>query len=105
MHQKYKLPTLLDFNELDGGFYTVADITPTTWAYCALNWNNPQMDKDRLETVKNKKVDFVVLRVKGSVTFNTTDWPNELTDNYAVAKRIEQYRVDDLYTYFLLEKE
>lgn len=105
MHQKYKLPTLLDFNELDGGFYTAADITPTTWAYCALNWNNPQMDKDRLETVKNKKVDFVVLRVKGSVTFNAADWPNELTDNYAVAKRIEQYRVDDLYTYFLLEKK
>gem|GEM_PF-4163305 len=104
MHQKYKSPTLLDFNELDGGFYTVADITPTTWAYCALNWDNPQMDKDRLETVKNKKVDFVVLRVEGSVTFNAADWPNELTDNYTAVKRIEQYRVNDLFAYFLLEK-
>lgn len=105
MNKKYDNPTLLDFNELDGGFYTAADITPSTWAYCALNWDNPQMDKDRIETVKDKKVDFVVLRVSGSVDFIKTDWPVELTENYTVVDRVEQYRVSDLFTYFLLEKK
>lgn len=105
MNQKTESPTLLDFNELDGGFYTFADIIPSTWAYCKLNWQNPQMDADLLNTVSEKKVEFVIVRLPGDVNIESQNMPVELMNNYAVVKKITQYRVNDLFSYFLLEKK
>lgn len=96
MNSRYKSPTMLNYDFLDGGFYTVADIIPNTWAYCGLNWDNPLMDQDQLETIKNRKVDFVV-------TNRNNNLPKELFEKYALIDQISQYRVNKLYTYYLYE--
>lgn len=96
MNSKYESPTMLNYDFLDGGFYTVADIVPNTWAYCGLNWDNPLMDQDQLETIRNRKVDFVV-------TNRNDNLPKELFENYALVDQISQYRVNILFTYYLYE--
>jgi len=96
MNSKHESPTMLNYDFLDGGFYTVADIVPNTWAYCGLNWDNPLMDHDQLETIRNRKVDFVV-------TNRNDNLPKELFENYALVYQISQYRVDTMFTYYLYE--
>lgn len=96
MNSKHESPTMLNYDFLDGGFYTVADIVPNTWAYCGLNWDNPFMDLDQLETIRNKKVDFVV-------TNRNDNLPKELFENYVFVDKITQYRADELFTYYLYE--
>lgn len=96
MNSKHESPTMLNYDFLDGGFYTVADIVPNTWAYCGLNWDNPLMDQDQLETISNKKVDFVV-------TNRNDNLPKELFENYVLVDQISQYRVNTLFTYYLYE--
>ena len=96
MNSKYESPTMLNYDFLDGGFYTVADIVPNTWAYCGLNWDNPLMEQNQLETIRDKNVDFVV-------TNRNDNLPKELFENYMLVDQISQYRVDTLITYYLYE--
>ena len=89
-------PTLLEYGYLDGGFYTVADIVPNTWAYCKLNWNNKEMINDQKNTLKKCLVDYVVVR-------SDVEIPTELTENYHLIAEHTQYRKDTLYTYYLYQ--
>lgn len=99
MNSHYKKPTLLDL-DLDGGFYTVADIVPNTWAYCRLNWNSSKMIADQNNTIKNKLVDFVVFRqAKGE---ERREIPY-LEENYRFVKKVGQYRNNIYFTYYLYE--
>lgn len=98
MREKTDIPTLLEYGYLDGGFYTVADIVPSTWAYCKLNWDNDDMEKDQLNTISNQLTDFVVTR-------SGIEIPQELFDNYRLIAETTQYRVDMQYTYYLWEKK
>ncbi len=61
MHEEEN-PTLLNFGFLDGGFYTAADILPGIRYFCNLNVNVPGMLAAQIEAIRNKTVQFVVLR-------------------------------------------
>ncbi len=99
MNSHYKKPTMLDL-DLDGGFYTVADIVPSTWAYCKLNWGNSKMIDDQNNTIKNKLVDFIVFRqIEGEEKRKVP----YLEENYKLVKKVGQYRDDIYITYYLYE--
>lgn len=102
MHNKYEEPTSLDYGFLDGGFYTVADIIPNVWAFCGLNWDNPKMYQSQLDAIKNQKTDFVILRALGS---DNPIIPAYLEENYNLAMKKSQYRVNTVFTYYLYEKK
>lgn len=102
MHDRYKEPTSLDYGFLDGGFYTVADIVPNVWAFCGLNWDNPRMYQSQLEAIKNKKVNFVILRALSGVAVIIPDY---LEQNYKLVMKKSQYRVNTKFTYYLYENK
>ncbi|MCD8248952.1 MAG: hypothetical protein LUC60_03730 [Lachnospiraceae bacterium] len=52
--------TLLNYNFMDGGFYTVSGIIPDCKYFCTTFMNDPEMMKQQDETVKNGDVDYVV---------------------------------------------
>ncbi len=56
--------TLLNYDFLDGGFYTVAGIIPNCKSFCALNINKPEYRNIQKECIDRGKVDFVVTRDK-----------------------------------------
>ena len=98
MRGKEVSPTLLEYGYLDGGFYTVADIVPNTWAYCKLNWDSKEMIEDQLNTVAKQLTDFVVKRIGLKI-------PEVLPKNYNLIAEKTQYRVDTQYTYYLWQKK
>lgn len=98
MRGKEVSPTLLEYGYLDGGFYTVADIVPNTWAYCKLNWDSKEMIEDQLNTVTKQLTDFVVTR-------SGVEIPEALPKNYNLIAEKTQYRVDTQYTYYLWQKK
>lgn len=54
--------TLLNYGFLDGGFYTAADIVPSTRFFCYLNIPLDEIMDTQREIVANGEVDFVVTR-------------------------------------------
>lgn len=57
--------TLLNYDFLDGGFYTASGIVPTTKYFCRLNLNAPEMVEEQRRIVAEGLCDFVVCRAKG----------------------------------------
>ena len=53
-------PTLLNFDFLDGGFYTVCDIVPHNKYFCLLNMDLPEMAEAQVMDVQQGVSDFVV---------------------------------------------
>lgn len=58
---KEENPTLLNYNTLDGGFYSTARIKPINKYYHFANLIVPEMIEEQNEIVSNQKVDFVVI--------------------------------------------
>lgn len=55
-------PTLLNYDFLDGGFYTAAEILPSGKYFCLLNIPLEEMLESLDDTVEQGKVDYVVTR-------------------------------------------
>ena len=98
MHSKYENPTSIDYGFYEGGFKTVANIIPNTWAFCKINMDNQEIKDDQLNTIKNKKVDFVILRTKEDEELEKVEY---LDENYKLVKKASQYRINVFYTYYL----
>lgn len=60
--RKIENPTLLNYGFLDGGFYTVSQIVPTSRYFAQLNIPLQEMKDQQKETVQKQLVDFVVTR-------------------------------------------
>ncbi len=93
-------PTLLNYGFLDGGFYTAADILPTVKYFCKLNLSLPEMTEEQQQVIRNKGVDFVVLRLKGSEREYGSDVPY-LLDNYELVDTVRQEFEGIRFTYCL----
>ncbi|MBR5614779.1 MAG: hypothetical protein IKW64_05705 [Clostridia bacterium] len=94
MHKECENPTLLNYDFLDGGFYTEADIVPNVWAFCRTNLNSQKMLDNQLDAIKQKKIDFVV-------TNSSKNNPVELYENYVLVMKEEQIRVNKKVEYCL----
>ncbi|MDD5017207.1 MAG: hypothetical protein PHO15_03795 [Eubacteriales bacterium] len=95
-------PTLLNYGFLDGGFYTVAGILPTTKYFCKLNMAVAEIKETQNEIIKNKEVQFVVLRYGGKTTDYGKDVPY-LLDNYGFIEAVEQVFEHHTFKYCLFE--
>lgn len=91
--------TLLNYAFLDGGFYFFAECVPQNKYFCTINNRLDEMDLEHDETLKNKAVDFVVIR---------TDKLKELDlDKYdyrEVARKSQRFNLVSVYTYVLYQK-
>lgn len=83
------VPTMLNYGFLDGGFYTAADILPSTKYFCTLNMELREMTDAQNEMIKNKKVRFVILRYGGVVRDYGFDVPY-LKKNYECVDIVKQ---------------
>ena len=100
MNNKYETPTLLNYGILDAGFFTAANIIPNTWSYCQLNWDRPEMEEDQLNSIKDKKVNFVIVIQTEDREIPKIDY---LEENYNLVKTAGQYKEEVFYTYYLYE--
>jgi len=93
-------PTLLNYGFLDGGFYTAADILPTVRYFCKLNLNLPEMMQAQRQAIRDKAVDFVVLRYRGEKHEYGSDVP-QLLENYELVDTVRQEFEKMNFTYCL----
>ena len=82
-------PTLLNYGFLDGGFYTVADILPTTKYFCKLNLQLPEILETQRQVIRERAVQFVVLRSDGREEEYGGDVPY-LLENYELVETVWQ---------------
>jgi hypothetical protein len=82
-------PTLLNYGFLDGGFYTAADILPTARYFCKLNLDLPEMTQAQQQAIRDKAVDFVVLRCSGRQQEYGGN-VSYLLDNYELVDSVRQ---------------
>jgi hypothetical protein len=81
--------TLLNNGFLDGGFYTAADILPTVKYFCNLNLDLPEMRQAQQQAIRDKTVDFVVVRCEGKQKEYGSNVPY-LLDNYELVETVRQ---------------
>ena len=100
-------PTVLNYDNLDGGFYTVSNIIPNTKYFMRQNISYeryPQILDGQNKIIKDKGVDFVIVREY----FDNIDYhliiPN-LNDNYDLLKKQTQLYEGMEFTYFLYQKK
>lgn len=84
-----KEPTLLNYGVLDSGFYTAADILPTTKYFCKLNLRLPEMMETQRQVIRNTDVQFVVIRSDMRQQKYGSDVPY-LLENYELVETVQQ---------------
>lgn len=91
--------TILNYAFLDGGFYFFAEYVPQNKYFCTINNHLEEMDLEHDEMLKNKAVDFVVIR---------TDKLKELDlnkyDYHEIARESQRFNCNTVYTYVLYQK-
>ena len=104
---KKKKSTLLNYGFLDGGFYTVTGIIPSTRYFQKQNVSYkvfPDIIDSQNKIIKNKEVDFVVTRIP--VFKDKPKWMTPYLDsNYKVVYSMNQYYEERLYCYTLWQKK
>jgi hypothetical protein len=98
-----KDPTLLNYGFLDGGFYTAADILPTTKYFCRLNMRLPEMTAAQDAAIRDKAVMFVVTRSGGKG--QDAQSALLLRENYALVAQAEQEFEHRHFTYSLYRRK
>lgn len=100
-------PTLLYYGNIDGGFYTVADILPTEKYFEKINIDYEafpeNVDAQQL-AIQKRHTEFVIVRVKAQVNVYNTGIPN-LHENYEVIKVVSQIFEDERFKYILLKRK
>ena len=98
--KEYNNPTLLNYMFLDMGVYNTANIEPTTFYYMKHNFDYDvyPFDVDALNSyVRNKEIDFVVLRANADKPY-----ANELLEaNYTLVMEKNQYYEEEIHRYML----
>lgn len=84
--------TLLNYGFLDGGFYTAADVLPTTRFFCYLNIPLDEVMDTQREAVAAGAVDFVVTR----------SYPLR-SENYECVAEASMYFSGKVYDYYLFQ--
>ncbi|KRN30173.1 teichoic acid polysaccharide glycosyl transferase [Lactobacillus selangorensis] len=103
--KQYPHATLLNYDQLDLGLYTTADILPTTRYFENQNVpvkRYPAIMRTQNRLVRDRKVDFVVTRTYGNPV--AVDYPL-VAKNYEVVQAHAQYNQDVHYIYWLLKKK
>jgi len=103
---KEESPTLLYYGNIDGGFYTVADILPTEKYFEKVNIRHdafPDNEDSQNLAIKNKNTDFVIVRIKKRRDPYHTGIPY-LHENYEVIKVVDQVFEKVEFKYVLLKK-
>ena len=91
--------TLLNYGFLDGGFYTVANIVPNVKYFHKPNISYesyPEIMNEQNRYIKEKVVDFVVIKVEKEEDSNKIEYLNE---NY---KKIDSVYVQNVNSYYML---
>ena len=100
-------PTILNYDNLDGGFYTVSDILPTTKYFMRQNISYdryPIILDEQNKIIKEKKVQFVIIReYYGNINYHETI--PYLNDNYILIDEKEQLYEGMSFKYFLYERK
>ncbi len=99
--------TLLNYDNLDGGFYTVSNILPSTKYFMRQNINYdryPIIIDEQNKIIKQKKVKFVIIReYYGNIDYhNTIPYLNE---NYVLIMEHEQLYEGMNFKYFLYSRK
>ncbi len=93
-------PTLLNYNFLDGGFYLMADTPlPDTKFFCRQNIpreNFPEMYEEQENIIRNKDVDFVIVRYGRKRPLEDFAECHELFTNYQQVMMAHE-GIDDYY--------
>ncbi len=103
---KEKNPTLLYYGNIDGGFYTVADILPTEKYFEKINISYeafPDNEDAQNLAIRNKHTDFVIIRIKKRRDPYNIRIPY-LYENYEVIKVVDQVFENVEFKYVLLKK-
>ena len=96
----YTKPTLLNYMFLDMGVYNTANIEPTTFYYMKHNFDYGvyPFDVDALNSyVRNKDIDFVVLRTKVDKPYSN----KILEANYTLVMEKNQYYEEEIHRFML----
>lgn len=105
--ERKKNASLLNYGFLDGGFYTVTGILPNIRYFQKQNVPYdvfPDIIDSQNEVIKNKKVDFVVTRIKGSK--KKPKWMTPyLEKNYKVVLSMRQKYENRKFIYVLWQKK
>lgn len=102
MHSKENHPKLLMINDLDEGFYLSANILPTTKYWQKLNMTYdqlPRMYDSFNQDLKNKKVDFVIVRINDQIAPNLEGIHDQIPafiDNHLTYQLFKNYRIESV---------
>ncbi len=105
MNQKEN-PTLLYYGNIDGGFYTVADILPTEKYFEKVNIEYsafPDNVDAQDMAIKEEKVDFVIMRIREERNSYSIGVPY-LYENYQIVKEVPQEFEGINFKYILFQK-
>ncbi|AYE39061.1 teichoic acid glycosyl transferase [Companilactobacillus zhachilii] len=100
MRSKEKHPKLLMINDLDEGFYLSADTLPTTKYWQKLNMTYeqlPRMYNSFNQDLKNKKVDFVIVRINDQIATDMEGIHNQIpafVDGHLIYQLFKNYRIE-----------
>lgn len=100
---KSKNKTLLNYDNLDGGFYTTCNIVPNVKYFMRQNVGYdryPQIIDGQREAIKNKEIEFVVIREYKDTIGYRKNIPY-LNDNYKEIKKFKQLYEGMDFTYYL----
>lgn len=91
--KKENNPTLLNYGELDMGFYQAANVIPSTYFFEIQNISDvslPEMRKDQADAIRKKKVMFVVTRSQnGDEEYSL---PKDIDKNYDfIARHLQTF--------------
>uniref|UniRef100_UPI002FD91CEB hypothetical protein n=1 Tax=Faecalibacillus intestinalis TaxID=1982626 RepID=UPI002FD91CEB len=111
---KSKNKTLLNYDNLDGGFYTTCNIVPNVKYFMRQNVGYdryPQIIDGQREAIKNKEIEFVVIReyrdtigYRKNIPYLNDNYRKNipyLNDNYKEIKKFKQLYEGMDFTYYL----
>ena len=87
--------TLLNYNCLDCGLYTAADINPTCYWFQTQTLAIPDVFDEQHRYIREGKTGFVVCR---------DDYPDFITDHYEMIDQFHQVMGDTQHDYYLFRK-
>lgn len=98
--------TMLNFGSLDNGVYLAANKQVPTKYFARLNIRYQPMIQGQDLMVKNREVDFVVIKLSSNIDLNTASGPEIelLRDNYHIIKQRTAMYEGGKYTNYLLAK-
>ena len=105
--KKNEKSTILNYDNLDGGFYTVSNVLPNTKYFMRQNISYeryPKILDEQNRLIKKKLIDFVIIReYYGNIGYHSTI--PYLNQNYYIVKEQTQLYEGMEFTYLLYKKK